>query len=170
MNSQLLERLRALHTEIDLLSGGVAAQHSLQCGRGCNSCCEDDLTVFEVEAARIRAEFGGLLATERPAPAGACAFLASDGSCRIYAARPYVCRTQGLPLRWLEEDESEEIVELRDICPLNAGAVAPELLEEEGCWTIGPFEERLADLQAEADGGTLRRVPLRTLFDAGADG
>lgn len=167
MSSSLLERLRSLHTEIDLLASGVASQHSLRCGRGCNSCCADDLTVFDVEAERIRAEFGTLLATEAPAAAGGCAFLDVDGSCRVYAARPYVCRTQGLPLRWLEEDEAEEIVELRDICPLNAEAVAPERLEEEGCWTIGPFEERLADLQAEADGGEMRRVHLRTLFAAG---
>lgn len=158
--------LLALHREVDLLAGGVAGQHNLQCRRGCSSCCVDELTVFEVEADRIRDAFPELLEAGKPGPAGACAFLDHDGACRIYEARPYVCRTQGLPLRWFEEDEEEEVVELRDICPLNAEEVAPETLDDEACWTIGPFEERLAALQEEADGGAMLRTPLRALFRA----
>lgn len=164
LNQHLRDQLRALHAEIDLLAGGVAGQHELQCRRGCASCCVDELTVFEVEADRIRESFGELLATGQPGPVGACAFLDGEGACRIYEARPYVCRTQGLPLRWLEEDEEDEIVEFRDICPLNAEATPPETLEEEACWTIGPFEERLSELQAASDGGAMRRTPLRDLF------
>lgn len=156
----------SLHREIDLMAAGVAGQHNLQCRRGCSSCCVDDLTVFEVEADRIRDAFPDLLASGRPGPAGACAFLDSDGACRIYDARPYVCRTQGLPLRWFEDDDEEEVVELRDICPLNADEVPPETLNDEACWTIGPFEERLAALQEAADGGALLRTPLRALFRA----
>jgi len=158
--------LIALHREVDLLAGGVAGQHILHCRRGCSSCCVDELTVFEVEADRIRDAFPDLLEAGQPGPARACAFLDIDGACRIYEARPYVCRTQGLPLRWFEEDEEEEVVELRDICPLNAEEVAPETLDDEACWTIGPFEERLAALQAEADGGAMLRTPLRALFRA----
>ena len=158
--------LLALHREIDLLAEGVAGQHILHCRRGCSSCCVDDLTVFEVEADRIRDAFPELLEAGQPGPAGACAFLDYDGACRVYEARPYVCRTQGLPLRWFEEDEEEEVVELRDICPLNAEEVAPETLDDEACWTIGPFEERLAALQEEADGGAMLRTPLRALFRA----
>jgi hypothetical protein len=72
-----------------------------------------------------------------------------------------------LPLRWFEEDDDEdEVVELRDICPLNAEEVAPETLDDEACWTIGPFEERLAALQEQADGGAMLRTPLRALFRA----
>jgi len=164
MTQHLREQLRSLHREIDLLAGGVAGQHTLQCRRGCASCCVDELTVFEVEADRIRESFAKLLETGEPGPVGGCAFLDGEGACRIYEARPYVCRTQGLPLRWLEEDEEEEVVELRDICPLNAETTPPETLDEEACWTIGPFEERLAELQAAADGGAMRRLPLRDLF------
>ena len=159
-------RLLSLHREIDLIAGGVAGQHNLLCRRGCSSCCVDDLTVFEVEADRIRDTFPELLEAGQPGPAGACAFLDIDGACRIYEARPYVCRTQGLPLRWFEEDDEDEVVEFRDICPLNAEEVAPETLDDEACWTIGPFEERLAALQEEADGGAMLRTPLRALFRA----
>lgn len=106
-----------------------------------------------------------LLASAAPAPVGACAFLDANGACRVYASRPYVCRTQGLPLRWLDETDDGDIVELRDICPLNDDSAAPvEALADEACWTIGPVEEALAGLEARWDGGEMRRTRLRDLF------
>lgn len=99
---------------------------------------------------------------EAPHPDGACAFLDAEKRCRIYEHRPYVCRTQGLPLRWLEEDEeTDEVFEARDICPPNAEGPPLEELPAEACWTIGPFEERLARQQNDGE-----RVALRSLFDA----
>jgi phosphoglycolate phosphatase len=126
--------------------------------------------VFAVEAEQIRRHHAGLLATAAPHPEGACAFLDSAGSCRIYDRRPYVCRTQGLPLRWIEEPPGEASVEYRDICPLNEAGPAIETLPEESCWTIGPVEGRLATLQARRGGGLLRRIPLRSLFAGRRDG
>jgi Fe-S-cluster containining protein len=160
--------LNQLYREVDAQAGLLAQIHGnrLVCRRGCCQCCLDDLTVFEVEAANIRQKHGDLLATGTPHPTGACAFLDQEGACRIYADRPYVCRTQGLPLRWLDEDETGEFIELRDICPLNdEGDVEPiEELPADECWTIGPIEERLAKLQLESASGTLTRIPLRSLF------
>lgn len=129
-------------------------------------CCVDELTVFEVEAQNIRQSHSNLLQTAVPHSPGACAFLDTDGACRIYEDRPYVCRTQGLPLRWLEEEASGDFVELRDICPLNdEGDVEPiEELPEDECWSIGPTEERLAKLQLQFGQGKLSRIPLRSLF------
>jgi Fe-S-cluster containining protein len=124
----------------------------------------DGLTVFEVEAENIRRHHADLLAEGDPHPEGACAFLDEAGACRIYEHRPYVCRTQGLPLRWIEERSDGNPVELRDICPLNANGPPVEALPAEERWSIGPFEERLAKLQATAEGGGLRRVGLRWLF------
>ncbi len=161
------------HREVDERAQAVAEQHRgrLQCRRGCSGCCVDGLTVFEVEAAQIRARHGELLANGVPRPPGACAFLDAEGACRIYEVRPYVCRTQGLPLRWLDEDEdSREEVERRDICELNdapEGGPWPSLLEldAKGCWTIGPAEARLQTLQRAHDPhGALARVALRDLF------
>ena len=149
-----------LHDEIDAESGRLAKAHEarLQCKKGCHQCCVDDLSIFEVEAQRIGAEFGELLREESPAPAGGCAFLDNEGACRIYAARPYVCRTQGLPLRWFDQ-AADEAVEYRDICPLNEECEPREALEPEQGWLLGPFEARLAALQANR-----RRVKLRDLF------
>jgi len=160
-----LDALRALHAEVDARAARLAERHRarLSCRRGCAACCVDDLRVFEIEAERIRRAHAELLADGDPHPAGACAFLDAQGACRVYADRPYVCRTQGLPLRWLEE-RGDGVVEHRDICPLNAAGEPVEALAEDDCWTLGPFEGRLAALQASSDGGAGRRVALRSLF------
>ena len=144
----------ALHDEVDRRAAALAAKHAakMACARGCSGCCVDGLTVFEVEAERIRRGAAALLASADPHPPGRCAFLGTEGECRIYALRPYVCRTQGLPLRWIEDE-----TDYRDICELND--VPVETLDPEDCWTIGEFEERLAQMQRDG-----RRVALRDLF------
>lgn len=162
--------LEQLYEDVHRQTRRLDAVHAdrLQCRRGCSACCIDGLTVYEVEACNIRTHHAALLAEGKPHPAGACAFLDEEGACRIYAQRPYVCRTQGYPLRWLEdqdEEDGETVVELRDICPLNEKEGAPiETLDAADCWSIGPFEARLAKLQFEADGGAMKRVALRDLF------
>lgn len=159
-------RLRALHDEVDARAAAVARRHAgrLRCGRGCAACCRDGLTVFEVEADRIRRAHPDLLAEGEPHLPGACAFLDAEGACRVYAERPYVCRTQGLPLRWIEEDAAGGATERRDICPLNEAGPPLTGLPADDCWTLGEVEGRLASLQAARDGGALRRVALRPLF------
>jgi len=161
--------IEAFHRAVDEAVEPLAAQHEgrLRCARGCSSCCVDELTVFEVEAERIRRRHPHLLATAQPHPPGACAFLDDQGACRIYADRPYVCRTQGLPLRWVE---AETGVESRDICALNEPG-GPDLVDlpSRACWTLGPWEARLATLEAGRAGrlpGAGDRVRLRDLFQA----
>ncbi|MBS2011332.1 MAG: YkgJ family cysteine cluster protein [Deltaproteobacteria bacterium] len=159
-----------LHSAIDELTAPVVAAHgaALACREGCSGCCSDGLTVFQVEAALIAARHGELLASGEAHAEGGCAFLDPRGACRIYAERPYVCRTQGLPLRWLDEDEEGETYEARDVCPLNAGVGPLEELESASMWTIGPIEQRLAERQAAVDGGLGRRIALRDLFSRSA--
>lgn len=162
--ADLLEELAALHARVDEAASRLSEQHRdrLVCKRGCFGCCADDLTVFDIEAERIRRAM-----PEGPAhPPGRCAFLGEDGACRVYEVRPYVCRTQGLPLRWIDE---EAAVEYRDICELNDEGAPIETLEETDCWTIGPYERELALLEEQWDGGTRKRVALRDLWSAAAE-
>ncbi|HYR28793.1 MAG TPA: YkgJ family cysteine cluster protein [Thermoanaerobaculia bacterium] len=164
VNDEVLDQLAALHARVDAAASALSAIHRerMVCRRGCIGCCADELTVFEVEAERIRRAAPELLASGAPHPPGRCAFLDSDGACRVYEVRPYVCRTQGLPLRWIDE---EAAAEYRDICELNDEQGAPiETLDEGECWTIGPFESALASLERRWDGGAMRRVALRDLF------
>jgi len=162
----LIERLGELHREVDALASQLAARHGgrLSCRRGCSGCCQDNLSLLPIEAARIRMYHARLLEQGRPHDPGVCAFLDNDGACRIYEQRPYVCRTQGLPLRWFEEDDDSWAREFRDVCQLSLQRVDLELLPEHGLWLIGPFEIRLTSLQAEFGGAKMQRVHMRTLF------
>ncbi|TDJ17510.1 MAG: YkgJ family cysteine cluster protein [Deltaproteobacteria bacterium] len=168
-----LTALHSLHAEVDERAAELAVRHvgRLRCGRGCSACCIDDLSVLEIEAERIRRGHARLLASGTAGPSGACAFLDAEGACRIYADRPYVCRTQGLPLRWFSESPSGEIQEQRDICELNLDGPPIEGLDADDVWLIGPYEGRLAALQDGLDGGKSQRVSLRSLFskDASSD-
>lgn len=169
---EALRRVRELHQRIDEGTARIAAElgDRLRCGRGCHACCVDDLAVSRAEAAAIVTAFPEVLAS-RPATRGGCAMLDPTGACRIYVARPYVCRTQGLPLRWLERGDEAEVVEHRDICLLNdppaaSGESAPlESIDPRSCWTIGRAEQVLAAIETTS-GGDGTRVALRDLFAA----
>ena len=167
----LFEQLTALYEDIDQQAAALHVTHAerLQCRRGCSSCCVDDLTVFEVEARHIRHHHSDLLESDEAHPPGACAFLDGGGGCRIYEHRPYVCRTQGLPLRWIDEDEDGDLIEMRDICPLNDEGTPVESLPDDACWKIGPVEDRLRMLQFEMDSGEMNRVALRDMFKSTGD-
>ncbi len=157
--------VEAIHTAVSTSARRLEVLHgdALQCRRGCHDCCVDDIRVFEVEAARITSRYAELLARGTPHPAGGCAFLDEDGGCRIYEARPYVCRTQGLPLRWIDSGPDGEPVEYRDVCPLNEDRLALTELDPSACWTLGRTEGLLQQAQEQAT-GDLRRVSLRSLF------
>lgn len=101
---------------------------------------------------------------ENPSPAGMCAFLNEEGACRIYHSRPFVCRTHGIPIAYLQKDDEGEF-ELRDICPLNEKGEPIENLTEDYIFQNQSWEEKLALLQLLADKGEMERIPLRGLFN-----
>jgi hypothetical protein len=164
--TDLKELLTRFYGEVDQATRILADMNGdrLHCQKGCSACCVDDITVFQVEADHIRQARSELLANDTPHPIGACAFLDGEGACRIYEHRPYVCRSQGLPLRWLDETPDGREVEMRDICPLNDIEQDLEILPSDQCWQIGPFEEVLANIQMYMGQGELTRVKLRDLW------
>ena len=160
--AELLLELEALHQEVSQQARALEANLDLKCGLGCSDCCLDDLSVFALEAELIRAKYADLLAHGAPGPKGACAFLDGAKGCRIYEDRPYICRTQGLPLRWIDDPGTG--TELRDICPLNEPSVDLLRLSADACWTLGEVEGQLATLELRHSQG-LNRVALRSLFE-----
>ncbi len=102
----------------------------IACQAGCSGCCHRDLSVFPLEAAAIRAwmeEHGvSIEAAARPtlsaralevldlSGAEPCVMLDAEGQCRIYEARPVICRTHGLPLAIADDDGV-----YGDVCPLS---------------------------------------------------
>jgi len=161
-----LSRLNKLYSIVKQVSDELENHHRprLHCKKGCFSCCVDDIEVFGIEAENIKRKFPDLLKLAAPNSSGTCVFLDNEGACRIYEARPFVCRTHGLPLRTLAE-ENNELFELRDICPLNEEGKPLENLEERELFFTNPFEEQLAMLQISIDGGKMERVKLRSLFN-----
>ena len=69
-----------------------------------------------------------------------------------------------------QAEKLEVLNEFRDICPLNENETPLEILSPEVCWEIGPYEGRLATLQAQIDSGGMKRVALRDLFEKECDG
>jgi Fe-S-cluster containining protein len=114
---------RALIAQVDQLCARIvdAFPAEIACRVGCSACCtlQGVLPVEAaslalalrqlpvVEAAALRRRLSEATGDER------CPLL-SDDCCPLYAARPVICRTHGLPL--LVEDEHGRRV---DRCPLN---------------------------------------------------
>lgn len=113
----------ALRAKVDAFHAQVAARHpgGLTCHAGCQSCCHRHLSVFAVEFRHMaqavlalpdadRAALAERLAAGRADPR--CPLLDDAGRCRVYAARPIICRSHGLPLQVGDPP-------VRDVCPLN---------------------------------------------------
>ena len=87
--------------------------------------------VFAVEAAKVAgalAELGRVDANLRARVRAqaddpehrACALLV-DNRCTVYAERPLICRSHGLPVQHRDDDGSTHV----EVCPLNFTGVAP---------------------------------------------
>ena len=143
----LLEDLGRMAQGLDRLYA-----EQLNCRAGCDHCCQQQLSVFEVEAAAVRQALKQLspelqhtlkqqaeaaLAGQRQG----CALLL-DQQCSIYAQRPVICRSHGYPVRFEGEIEGELFL---DVCPLNfttEGAL--EQIELEQTVPLDPLNLRLA--------------------------
>jgi len=166
-----MNKLEAFYRDIDERVNALTHLHAsrLHCNAGCCDCCIDDLTVYEVEADAIRNYHADMLEHSLPHPTGACAFLNNNDLCSIYEHRPYVCRTQGLPLHWLNENDDGTVMGFRDICPKNDDGIAVEALPEDRCWVIGPAEEKLTMMQYVQENGVMTRIRLRDMFKQQSD-
>lgn len=103
-----LDHYRALLRRVDEFTAGVFREYgrSMACSPGCDSCCTLE-TVNAIEAWVLLSHAASLDSAERNAirrraldgtgERGECVLLA-NGLCAVYAARPIICRTHGLPL------------------------------------------------------------------------
>jgi Fe-S-cluster containining protein len=130
----------------------LAARHgdALQCHPGCSSCCSA-FSVFPLEAALLREAVSAipeelkavmLRRSAEEKAAAACPFLVND-LCVVYEARPVICRSHGLPLAYIDEEQG--IIEV-SACPLNFGQEAT--FTEEDLLFLDEFNAELAELNA----------------------
>lgn len=177
------DRLPELWAKIDEFFERVGARYpgALTCGPGCADCCRRELTVTSVEAARIAHLLASMPASQREAIAARadrgepCAALDEEGRCSVYAARPLVCRSHGLPLRFEEPSASgRRSLPVLDVCPLNfkgrdLAEIDPACVLDQR--TLSVMLGAIDALHARASGGIEgARVGLRDLLrlDRGA--
>lgn len=110
---------RQLAEKVDGFFDRVASREAadMQCASGCSDCCQYGLSatvaeaeaVADVVAAMSDAERVALqhnIETRQQAAAASdarCVALDANGRCMIYAGRPTVCRSHGVPVRLLDE-------------------------------------------------------------------
>ena len=121
--------------KVDTFSAKIVLQYQehIICRRGCNDCCQQNLTVLPIEFAFLRENAQELLQQAKQhaetfvqgSETQPCSLL-HEGSCLLYSFRPIICRTHGLPLVIREHGE-----EIRDCCPKNFSKRALEGLPEQ---------------------------------------
>lgn len=108
-----LRNLRALREKVDHHAQKVMLDQAAHfaCRRGCDACCQTERTVSDVEFGALAQAVAALPAAERArlGEGPGCPLLV-DGACGVYADRPLICRSHGLPLVMDGQ---------LDVCPLN---------------------------------------------------
>ncbi|GFE57731.1 YkgJ family cysteine cluster protein [Geobacter sp. AOG1] len=121
--SELLKNYRELIGRVDELCAAIGEEfpEEIVCRAGCAGCCRH-LTLLPVEAIALAVAMYELPPTQadmirdrarKSAPDGPCPLL-MDERCLLYAARPLICRTHGLPLLTRLDDVPQV-----DFCPEN---------------------------------------------------
>lgn len=134
----------------------------LQCGPGCADCCIR-FSVLPLEAAIVAEALQG----QKPIPRddGDKCLLLSGDLCQVYEVRPVICRTQGLPLGYI--DEAAGTIEV-SACPLNFPDDYP--LTHDDLLYMDQFNSRLAALNLQycraAGLDPEKRIPLADLVAA----
>ncbi|HUQ05038.1 MAG TPA: YkgJ family cysteine cluster protein [Kofleriaceae bacterium] len=182
----MLARFYELTAKIDAFFDRVHARHAtdMRCAAGCDLCCRARLTVTRIEAAAIvawarmrSAEERAVIAHAAAASSGEpsddtglprCSALDDAGRCRIYDARPVVCRSHGVPVR-MKDARSLPVV---TSCELNFTARGPGaadadcILDQELISTMLGLLDRAYAAETESE---TERVELADLLAALAD-
>lgn len=112
------EKYLKLRNKIDDLAGKLEKQHRshMECRMGCDLCCMN-YSIFPVEFYSIAGQMtqtGKKLNLSPGKDSESCIFL-QDHKCTIYEERPVICRTHGLPLLYVSENDEWEL----SACELN---------------------------------------------------
>lgn len=167
VNNDILEEYHALRHELDEHCARLYALHAphLKCRDGCDMCCMD-FSVLPIEYYAIKEQAtDDLKKGLEPASEGECPFLVNH-RCVIYHARPTICRTQGLPLLFMGEENWE-----LSACELNFTEFDFEAFTEENTFPQDKYNSRLYMLNLkfiESLPGQPYKpndlIPLRKLF------
>ncbi|PTN09501.1 YkgJ family cysteine cluster protein [Mangrovibacterium marinum] len=101
------ERYQQFISQVDELAEKLSTLHhnQMQCRKGCDLCCMN-YRIFPVEYYAIQQSLNDKPVETAGANDNSCIFL-KDSVCQVYAHRPFICRTHGLPLLYLNEEQWE---------------------------------------------------------------
>jgi len=150
MNGMLnsIGQYRQLRQEVDAIAAKLEAVHreQMQCKKGCVHCCVN-LTVWPVEFFAILEDLKAAGIKPGFDPAAGCGFL-KNGLCQIYAFRPIICRTHGLPLVYLDDEQDEPVYGVT-FCEKNFQDADDLAFGPDNTLFMDEINQRLARLQAE---------------------
>jgi uncharacterized protein len=167
-NKEAFQQYFTLRDELDRHCAELSQLHEsfMKCKAGCDQCCMD-FSILPVEYFAIKHQAETLLQKgETPLCEGGCPFLV-DHRCVIYPYRPFICRTQGLPLLFLNDEQWE-----LSACELNFEDFDFDEFSEENTLPLDHFNSRLFALNMrfiESLPGKPYQptdlIPLRNLFE-----
>lgn len=124
-------RLGELYAKLDGFFTRAHARYpeGITCHTGCADCCRRRFSVTGLEASVLAEALAALPADRRRELAhrarsgdlGVCPALDGDGRCALYAARPAICRSHGLPIRFSAPpaQPGARSLPVIDACPRN---------------------------------------------------
>ncbi|MEW6219002.1 MAG: YkgJ family cysteine cluster protein [Thermodesulfobacteriota bacterium] len=140
----------------------------LRCRVHCSACCQDislcplEWHLVQAAVTRLPAALLARLQGRPPRPAGRCPLLL-DERCPVYPARPILCRSQGLPLAYL--DELAETIEV-SACPVSFPET--DVFAPEGLLFLDEINRELASLNEawcrRHGKDPQERIPLSTVL------
>ena len=153
----------------DINCGRLAKIHGRQitCKKGCSSCCVN-LSVFPVEFESIRKEMendgfdiSSVLFDEN----AACGFL-KNNLCQIYKYRPVICRTHGIPVAFLNDDNPLETFKEVSFCELNFNDFDEDegiVFSDDNTLDLDELNTAFFKINRQFCDDTDKRVPLKDL-------
>jgi Fe-S-cluster containining protein len=165
--SEVLKKYLELRTEIDDLSNKLHQLHeeNMQCKKGCDLCCMD-YQIFPIELESIRQAIQDKHIETTPSKEGSCIFL-KNHVCQIYEHRPIICRTHGLPLLFMNNDQWE-----LSACELNFTEFDDNNFTSENTFPQDKFNSQLFMLNKEYiketdnDKSEFELIPLREVLQS----
>lgn len=155
---QLVEKIDSLVENLITSNPDV----KIKCGPGCDECCIA-FSVLPLEAALLADKLAQLPHLNYRVPAEGKCCLLLERNCLLYDSRPIICRTQGLPLGYIDEERG--VIEV-SACPVNFSPEYP--FKQEELLYMDELNTTLANLNnryCEQSGcPPLERVPIRELL------
>lgn len=135
-----LNKYKELRDKVDAKIKELEPKHKkhMLCKAGCSSCCME-YAILPVEFEAVKNSIKGKSETNVNVDYGIdeCPFLV-DHKCGIYEDRPIICRTHGLPLLFMGDDEWE-----LSACDLNFTKVPEDYFSFENTFQQDSFNSQL---------------------------